>query len=158
TLDGKIATRTGDSKWISSEASLQRVHMLRGRMDGIVVGIATVLADDPHLIARPPGPRIAKRIVLDSRGRLPPSSRLVETAGDVPTLIVTCCSSDAALGPLDTAGCEILRLPASARIDIPIFLDELGRRRMTNVLVEGGAAVLGSLLDADAIDEFHVFI
>jgi diaminohydroxyphosphoribosylaminopyrimidine deaminase/5-amino-6-(5-phosphoribosylamino)uracil reductase len=158
TLDGKIATRTGDSKWISSEASLQRVHKLRGRMDGIVVGIATVLADDPLLIARPIGPRIATRIVLDSRGRLPQSSRLVETAGNVPTLIVTCCSSDAALGSLHVASCEILRLPASARIDIPTLLDELGRRRMTNLLVEGGAAVLGSLLDADAIDEFHVFI
>src|SRR5438093_778196 len=67
TLDGKIATRTGDSKWISSEASRQRVHELRGRVDGILVGIGTVLADDPLLTARPPGPRVATRIVLDSQ-------------------------------------------------------------------------------------------
>ena len=70
-LDGKIATRTGDSKWISNDASRRRVHELRGRMDAILVGIGTALADDPLLTARPPGPRVACRVVLDSRGRLP---------------------------------------------------------------------------------------
>src|SRR5262249_38708583 len=80
TLDGKICTRTGDSKWISGEASRRRVHELRGRMDAILVGIGTALADDPLLTARPPGPRIATRIVLDSRGRLPASAQLVRTA------------------------------------------------------------------------------
>src|SRR5207237_4189013 len=71
-LDGKIATRTGDSKWISNEASRRIVHTLRGRMDGIVVGINTALADDPLLTARPPGPRVATRVVLDGTLRLPP--------------------------------------------------------------------------------------
>src|SRR5437899_3135810 len=70
-LDGKIATRTGDSKWISNEASRRRVHEPRGRMDAIIAGIGTVLADDPLLTARPPGPRTPARIILDSRGRLP---------------------------------------------------------------------------------------
>src|SRR5205807_8119312 len=71
TLDGKICTRTGDSKWISSEGSRRRVHQLRGRVDAIVVGIGTALADDPQLTARPPGPRQALRVVLDNAARLP---------------------------------------------------------------------------------------
>ena len=78
TLDGKIATRTGDSKWISNEASRRRVHELRGRMDAIIVGIGTALADDPQLTARPPGPRTAVRVILDSHCRLPAGFR----AGD----------------------------------------------------------------------------
>src|SRR5207342_2533009 len=86
TLDGKLATREGNSQWISGEAARARVHQLRGRVDGIVVGRGTALADDPLLTARPPGPRTATRIVLDSRCRLPPSSKLAMTARTVPTL------------------------------------------------------------------------
>src|SRR5439155_18651158 len=89
TLDGKIASRTGDSKWISNEASRRIAHALRGRMDAIIVGIGTVLADDPLLTARPPGPRTAVRVVLDSQGRIPTESQLVRTAKAAPTLIVT---------------------------------------------------------------------
>src|SRR6185295_3059507 len=78
-LDGKIATRSGDSKWISNEASRRIVHELRGRMDGILVGIGTALADDPLLTARPAGPRLANRVVLDRHARLPATSQLVRT-------------------------------------------------------------------------------
>src|SRR5262249_4579827 len=84
TLDGKICTRSGDSKWISNKASRGLVHALRGRMDAILVGIGTALADDPLLTARPPGPRLATRVVLDSHCRLPPDSQLVRTARDAP--------------------------------------------------------------------------
>jgi diaminohydroxyphosphoribosylaminopyrimidine deaminase/5-amino-6-(5-phosphoribosylamino)uracil reductase len=160
TLDGKIATRTGDSKWISNEASRRLVHVLRGRMDAIVAGIGTVLADDPLLTARPPGPRTPLRIILDSRGRLPPASQIAQTAQATPTLLVT--GSD--LTPeqaegLRATGCELLSLPAAeGRFQVMDLLDELGRRRLTNVLAEGGAAVHGSFLDAGAIDEVHVFI
>src|ERR1043165_4425203 len=87
-LDGKIATRTGASRWISNKASQQRTHLLRGRMDAIIVGIGTALADDPLLTARPPGPRAPCRVVLDSRARLPLMSQLVRTAREVPTLVV----------------------------------------------------------------------
>src|SRR5262245_57065762 len=105
TLDGKLATRTGDSKWISSDASRRRVHELRGRMDAILVGIGTALADDPLLTARPPGPRTARRIVLDSRLRLPPTSRLVQTAREVLTTVVAAASADeGAAGRLPQAG------------------------------------------------------
>jgi diaminohydroxyphosphoribosylaminopyrimidine deaminase/5-amino-6-(5-phosphoribosylamino)uracil reductase len=150
TLDGKIATRTGDSKWISNEASRRRVHELRGRMDAIIVGIGTVLADDPLLTARPPGPRTPVRVVLDHHGRTPPTSQLARTARETPTWIVTAGASTPHLAAL---GCEVSSLP-----DAGALLDEMGRRRMTNVLVEGGAAVLGTFLDAGEIDELHVFI
>jgi diaminohydroxyphosphoribosylaminopyrimidine deaminase/5-amino-6-(5-phosphoribosylamino)uracil reductase len=156
TLDGKIATRTGDSKWISNEASRRHVHELRGRMDAIVVGIGTVLADDPLLTARPPGPRTPARIVLDSQGRTPVTCRLARTARETPTIIAT---AGAAAPGLRELGCELVCLPSSSgRVALPALLDELGRRRLTNVLVEGGSAVLGAFLDARAIDEVHVAI
>jgi diaminohydroxyphosphoribosylaminopyrimidine deaminase/5-amino-6-(5-phosphoribosylamino)uracil reductase len=159
TLDGKIATRTGDSRWISNEASRRRVHELRGRMDGIVVGIGTALADDPLLTARPPGPRTATRIVLDRNGRLPLASQLARTGREAPTLIVARKEAAALTKALHEQGCEVFFLPvADASQEVDCLLQELGRRRMTNILVEGGAAVLGSFLDAGAIDEVHVFI
>jgi diaminohydroxyphosphoribosylaminopyrimidine deaminase / 5-amino-6-(5-phosphoribosylamino)uracil reductase len=158
TLDGKIATRTGDSKWISNEASRRRVHDLRGRMDAIVVGMGTVRADDPQLTARPPGPRTAVRVVLDSRGNLPAASHLARTAREVPVLVATAGTVERA-EELRGLGCEVLALAAvEGRPDVRALLDELGRRRFTNVLVEGGAAVLGSFLDAGEVDEVHVFV
>jgi diaminohydroxyphosphoribosylaminopyrimidine deaminase/5-amino-6-(5-phosphoribosylamino)uracil reductase len=160
TLDGKIATRAGDSKWISNKASRRFVHELRGRMDAILVGIGTALADDPQLTARPAGPRTATRIVLDSRCRLPPTSCLARTARDVPTLVATTAAAPGeAAAELQRQGCEVLRLPAAdGKSDVAALLAELGRRRFTNVLVEGGGGVFGSLLDAGALDEVHVFV
>jgi diaminohydroxyphosphoribosylaminopyrimidine deaminase/5-amino-6-(5-phosphoribosylamino)uracil reductase len=161
TLDGKIATRAGDSKWISSAASRHRVHELRGRMDAIVIGIGTALADDPLLTARPSGPRTAMRVVLDSQARLPTASQLVQTAGPIPTLLVTSPSvAEAKLTPLRDAGCQVLRLgpDAEGRPNLHHLLAHLGQQRATNLLVEGGAQVLGSFLDAAAIDEVHAFI
>jgi diaminohydroxyphosphoribosylaminopyrimidine deaminase/5-amino-6-(5-phosphoribosylamino)uracil reductase len=158
TLDGKIATRSGDSKWISNEASRQKVHELRGRMDAIIIGIGTALADDPLLTARPPGPRTAARIVLDSRARLPATSRLVRTARETPLFIVTAPGPAAAFAG---TGVQVLPIPSadpSGRPDVRMLLQELGRRRMTNVLVEGGSEVFGSFRDANAIDEVHVFV
>ena len=164
TLDGRIASRTGASKWISNPASREVVHRLRGRVDAIIVGIGTVLADDPLLTARPPGPRTATRIVLDSHARLPCDSQLARTAGQVPVLLVVAsgaprekleqlrgmhvevfeCGTTSAAGPL--------------RTDPGALLRELGSRPMTNVLVEGGSELLGSFFDRQLIDELHVFI
>jgi diaminohydroxyphosphoribosylaminopyrimidine deaminase / 5-amino-6-(5-phosphoribosylamino)uracil reductase len=160
TLDGKIATRTGDSRWISGPESLKKVHELRGRMDAIIVGIGTVLADDPLLTARPPGPRTPQRIVLDSSARLPVGAQLVRTAGEAPVLVVM---SDAVTPErkrwLEAQGCRLLELPAQedGRPAITDLLRHLGGS-MTNVLVEGGAQVLGSFLDAHMIDEVHAFV
>ncbi len=160
TLDGKIATRMGDSKWISNEESRRRVHELRGRMDAIIVGIGTVLADDPLLTARPPGPRTPVRIVLDSCGRLPQDSQLARTARETAVIMVTAPElAEARAEELRGLGCEVLLLPLEGtRPALTGLLDELGRRRMTNVLVEGGAGVLGGFRDAGEIDEIHVFI
>ncbi len=180
TLDGKIAAGHhvghhvpmvvvgGDSRWISNPASRQVVHQLRGRMDAILVGRGTASADDPQLTARPPTtttsawcpPRTALRIVVDTRASLALTSRLVRTAREVPVLV--------AVGPeaarndcnqLQAAGCELLVCDGpTSQARLEMLLDELGRRRMTNVLVEGGGRLLGSLFDARLIDEAHVFI
>lgn len=160
TLDGKIATRSGDSRWISNEQSRQRMHALRGRMDGILVGSGTVLADDPLLTARPPGPRTAARIVLDRRCRTPRNCQLVRTAKAAPTLLVTGKDvPEQQRQALESAGCEVLPLlGGNHTADILTVLAELGRRRMTNLLVEGGSEILGSFVAADAVDEFHVCI
>jgi diaminohydroxyphosphoribosylaminopyrimidine deaminase/5-amino-6-(5-phosphoribosylamino)uracil reductase len=160
TLDGKIATRTGHSRWISSPASRRCVHQLRGRVDAILIGRRTAEVDDPLLTARPPGPRMATRIILDSQARLALDSQLVRTARETPVLIATGPQAgDAACRRLHDAGCEVWTSTADdANERLRNLLDELGRRRMTNVLVEGGGQLLGSLLDAGEIDEVHVFI
>lgn len=159
-LDGKIATRTGDSRWISNESSRRRVHEIRGAMDGILVGIGTALADDPLLTARPPGPRVATRVVVDSRARLPATSKLAATAHEVPTLLIVQSPEETSVESLRKAGCEILALPADSvgMPDLAILLDQLGKRRWTNLLVEGGSRLFGGLFDRDLVDEIHVFL
>ncbi|HTN74630.1 MAG TPA: bifunctional diaminohydroxyphosphoribosylaminopyrimidine deaminase/5-amino-6-(5-phosphoribosylamino)uracil reductase RibD [Pirellulaceae bacterium] len=160
TLDGKIATYTGDSQWISNEQSRAIVHKLRGRMDAIIVGRGTALRDDPQLTARPAGPRQALRIVLDSQASLPLDSHLVCTARDIPVLIaVGPTASQEQVGALEAAGCEVWSSNASTPIErLGNLWRELGRRRLTNVLVEGGGQLLGSLADAQLIDEVQAFI
>jgi diaminohydroxyphosphoribosylaminopyrimidine deaminase/5-amino-6-(5-phosphoribosylamino)uracil reductase len=160
TLDGKIATATGESKWITGEQARRRVHEVRGRMDGIAVGIGTVLADDPLLTARPPGPRVATRIVLDRLARLPMQSRLVRTARQAPVLLFT--SGNAPIekvADLLSTGCDALNLDeCESGVDLQQVFDLLGQRRFTNVLIEGGASVLGSAFAAQLVDEVHVYI
>jgi diaminohydroxyphosphoribosylaminopyrimidine deaminase/5-amino-6-(5-phosphoribosylamino)uracil reductase len=170
-LDGKIATRTGDSKWISSEESRRIVHDLRGRMDAIIVGGGTVRADDPLLTARTPGPRVATRVVLSASGNLPADCQLVRTAREVPVLVVSSPKGATKLAAWERAGAEFwlseprpegsgLRVQSlpSGHGSIPELLVELGRRGMTNVLVEGGAGVHGEFVDAGDVDEVHVFV
>jgi diaminohydroxyphosphoribosylaminopyrimidine deaminase/5-amino-6-(5-phosphoribosylamino)uracil reductase len=160
TLDGKLASRVEDSQWISNPASRAVVHQIRGRMDAIIVGRRTAEADDPMLTARPAGPRTAVRIVLDSNASLSLDSHLVRTAKGVPVLVAAGSSVDAEnCRRLQDAGCEVFPLTSdnqAARLGE--LLDELGRRQMTNVLIEGGSQVLGTAFDARLIDEVHVFI
>lgn len=160
TLDGKIATRTGDSRWISNERARRVVHELRGRMDAIIVGAETALKDDPQLTARPPGPRVAARVVVDSTARLPLASNLVETISEAPVLVaVGETAPPEKIDGLRNAGVEVLALPGpSGGVDLCLLLKELGRRRFTHVLVEGGGKLLGSLCDSGGIDELHAFI
>lgn len=160
TLDGKIATRTSHSRWISNEQSRAVVHRLRGRVDAIMVGRRTAVADDPLLLADTPGPRTATRIVADTQAALPTRCRLVASAHSAPVLV----AAGAAVDPqrrhaLEQAGCEVLACPgADAGARLQSLLHELGRRRMTNLLVEGGGQLLGSLFDLHVVDEVHVFV
>jgi diaminohydroxyphosphoribosylaminopyrimidine deaminase/5-amino-6-(5-phosphoribosylamino)uracil reductase len=162
TLDGKIATRTGESKWITGEAARAKVHELRGRMDGILVGTGTLLADDPMLTARPPGPRRPTRIVVSNGNRpLPLHPRLLQSLEqDGPVLLVVPENRIGRANEWGRAGAEVLSVPTGADgpIDLRVMTQELGRRKMTNLLVEGGGATLGSFADADLIDEVHCFI
>lgn len=160
-LDGRIATRTGDSRWISGEESRRIVHDLRGRMDAVLVGIGTALADDPLLTTRPAGLRTATRVIVDSRARLPMTSQLVRTVDDAPLLVVAGPSApQEKIVELQGAGVEVLVLAeeAEGRPSLSTVMNELGSRQMTNVLVEGGAAVLGSLFDHRLADMVHVFL
>ncbi|QDU53465.1 Riboflavin biosynthesis protein RibD [Gimesia panareensis] len=164
TLDGKIASRTGHSQWISNARSREMVHQLRGRMDGIMVGHQTALADDPLLTARPTGKRIPTRIVVDSQATLASRSKLVQTISDAPVMVMAHRSAPAEnVQRLEEAGVEVFlsgsdSISESARPDLRECLQELGRREMTNLLIEGGGGLLGSCFDANLIDEIHVFV
>jgi diaminohydroxyphosphoribosylaminopyrimidine deaminase/5-amino-6-(5-phosphoribosylamino)uracil reductase len=160
TLDGKIATHSGDSRWISGEDSRVRVHELRGRVDAIIVGRGAVQQDDPLLTVRPSGPRIPTRIVLDSLASVPTESQLVRTAAEAPVLVAASkAAPEAQCERLRTAGVEVWQSPAEDPAQRWFdLLDELGRRQMTNVLVEGGAKLLSALFDAHSIDEVHAFV
>ncbi|MEX0669694.1 MAG: bifunctional diaminohydroxyphosphoribosylaminopyrimidine deaminase/5-amino-6-(5-phosphoribosylamino)uracil reductase RibD [Pirellulales bacterium] len=164
-LDGRISAAAGQDRWISAVQSRALVHDLRSRIDAIAIGIGTALADDPLLTVRPdpgtsPGPRRPLRIVFDSRGRLPLTSRLVRTAGESPLLV--------AVGPdaptdrtaaLAAAGCEVWRgTEPDPTARATTLMRELGSRRLTNLLVEGGPTVLGSLFAAGEVDEVWAFI
>ncbi len=160
TLDGKIATESGDSKWISSQASREIVHQIRGRVDAIIVGSGTALADDPMLTARPAAARIATRVVIDSRLAIPVSNRLVRSSGDAPVLVASAMGvSQARIDALRKAGCEVELFGGSTHGDrLRELLKHLGDRGATNVLVEGGGRLLGQLFDQSLVDEVHVFI
>jgi diaminohydroxyphosphoribosylaminopyrimidine deaminase / 5-amino-6-(5-phosphoribosylamino)uracil reductase len=168
-LDGKIATHSGDSRWISNEMSRAVVHRLRGRMDAIVVGAGTALRDDPLLTARPSGPRVATRIVVDSQAGLPVTSQLVQTAREVPLLVAATSKAPSDnIRRLEEHGAEVVIIrPETAGVrsqrtgkgvDVDGLLAELGRRQFTNVLVEGGSRLFGSLFDGGHVDEVHVFV
>ena len=160
TLDGKLATAARDSRWISNEASRTVVHELRGRVDAIIVAAGTARADDPLLTARPAGLRTALRVVIDDRASLSLQSCLVQTVKDAPVLVAAAADTPAEnVAALRTAGCEVLLLPGGDRGErLSQLLDEFGRRRLTNVLVEGGAALLGTCFDGGHVDEVHAFI
>ncbi len=162
TLDGRIASRTGDSRWVSNETSRAFVHRLRCQLDGILVGIETALKDDPQLTARVRGRKACRqpvRVVLDGSLRIEVTSTLVRTAREVPLWVA--CAEDASpkkAGILEAAGVHVLRLPArGGRLDLHALLAELGRRQVTSLLVEGGARTIGGFLDDGLADAFHFF-
>jgi diaminohydroxyphosphoribosylaminopyrimidine deaminase/5-amino-6-(5-phosphoribosylamino)uracil reductase len=165
TLDGKVATRTGDSQWISGEDSRELAHRWRAAVDAVVVGIGTALADDPQLTARPEGlpaepDRQPRRVVFDSLARLPPASRLVAAADQAPlSVIVSRAAARSDTEALEAAGVQVLvatgqNEPARVRSG----LDQLGAMGVTSILLEGGPHLAGAFLDAGEIDEIRLFL
>ncbi|MCA3420245.1 MAG: bifunctional diaminohydroxyphosphoribosylaminopyrimidine deaminase/5-amino-6-(5-phosphoribosylamino)uracil reductase RibD [Roseomonas sp.] len=162
TLDGRIATASGESRWITGQAARREVHALRARHDAILVGSGTVLADDPDLTCRIPGmERVPMlRVVADARLRTPPAARLVQGAALAPVLIITAPGHPpAAQAPFIAAGADIVTVPAHAAggLDLPSLLRALGRRGVTRVLAEGGAGLAAALLRQDLVDRLVWF-
>jgi diaminohydroxyphosphoribosylaminopyrimidine deaminase/5-amino-6-(5-phosphoribosylamino)uracil reductase len=161
-MDGRIATRTGQSKWITGEEARNRGLELREEHDAILVGVETVLADDPRLTRRlglnPAGGW--KRIVLDSTLRTPSEARVVTTDPETTVIVHTAEASSEDRRRLREHGVELVELRAGddGRIDLEALLDHLARREVAALLVEGGPTVHGSFHDADLIDEFAVFM
>jgi len=149
-IDGKIAVRLRRQTRLSSSEDLERLKALRAGADAILVGVGTVMADDPGLLAPLGSGKRPLRIVLDSKGRTPPTARVLD--GRAPTLIVTAEPSSATF-----PNAEVLRL-GRGRVDLGALLDELGRRGVARLLVEGGGEVIHSFLAARMADELFVFV
>jgi diaminohydroxyphosphoribosylaminopyrimidine deaminase/5-amino-6-(5-phosphoribosylamino)uracil reductase len=167
TLDGALATSTGHSQWISSEASRKDVHAIRACVDAVIVGIGTARADDPGLTARFVKPkRIARRIVIDPRLELPLDSQLVRTIGEAPVMCVTSVatlkSQAVKRKRLEAAGVQVMGVPVVKKtkaLDLGVMLDRLWTdHQVANVLVEGGSRTLGTFVEQGLVDELLVYI
>jgi diaminohydroxyphosphoribosylaminopyrimidine deaminase/5-amino-6-(5-phosphoribosylamino)uracil reductase len=162
TLDGRIATISGESRWITGPAARREAHALRARHDALLVGSGTVLADDPDLTCRIPGMARAPiaRVVADARLRTPLGTRLVQTARATPSWIVTSRGhKPAELAPYQQAGVEILTVPRNRAggLDLAALLAALAQRGVTRVLAEGGAGLAAGLLRAGLVDRLAWF-
>lgn len=158
TVDGKLATRNGDSQWITGESSRRFVHRLRDQVDGVVVGIGTVLKDDPMLTARIRGGRDPYRIVFDSRLRIPENAKLIDLSPSKTIVATTEMASRDKIDRLCKKGVQILISDSkSGKVDLKSSLIKLGEMGMMSLLVEGGSQINGSFLDQGLIDKIFLF-
>lgn len=159
-LDGKIATRTGESQWITGPAARERVHQLRSALSGIMVGVQTVITDDPQLTSRIPGGKNPLRIIVDSTLLIPLEAKVLQNQELAKTIIATTERADrnkAAL--LEAAGIELLTVPAKdGRTDLKVLMRALGERGIDSILLEGGATLNFSALQANIVDKVQVYI
>ncbi len=161
TLDGKVATRSGDSKWISGQSSRERAHYWRAECDAVVVGVGTALADDPLLTARIDGvARQPRRVVFDSLGRLPLDAQLVRDARTTPlTVVVSRAAPRAATDALKAHGADVIVATGEHEpARVVSALDQLGAAGIGSVLLEGGPHLAGAFLDAGEVDEIRLFL
>ena len=159
TLDGKIATRTGASQWITGEAARRRVHRDRHRYRAILAGVGTVLADDPLLTCRMEGGRNPIRVICDTRLRTPLDSRIVRTAKEVPTILATACRDEARRAPYEAAGCRVWVLPEQdGHVDLAALMERLGAESIDSVLLEGGGALNWSALEQGLVQKVQAYI
>ncbi|HEX3873186.1 MAG TPA: bifunctional diaminohydroxyphosphoribosylaminopyrimidine deaminase/5-amino-6-(5-phosphoribosylamino)uracil reductase RibD [Solirubrobacteraceae bacterium] len=161
TLDGKVATGAGDSKWISGEESRTRAHRWRAAVDAVAVGIGTAITDDPQLTARVDGVhRQPQRVVFDSLARLPLGSRLVTDASDDPLIVVVSRAAPRSeTDALEAAGVDVIVATGQnepARVESA--LDQLGGREISSILLEGGPHLAGAFFDAGEVDEVRLFL
>jgi len=163
TLDGKIATASGKSQWITGEKAREHVHNLRHELMGIMVGVGTVLADNPSLNCRLPGNLTEKknpiRIICDSALRTPLESRVIQTAGEQKTILACLAQETEKKKPYEEAGCEIIELPEKdGHIDLQVLMKELGERGIDSILLEGGGTLNDSVLQSGIVHEVHAYI
>jgi diaminohydroxyphosphoribosylaminopyrimidine deaminase/5-amino-6-(5-phosphoribosylamino)uracil reductase len=165
TLDGKVATRAGDSQWISGEDSRLLAHRWRAALDAVIVGIGTALADDPQLTARPEGSPVSgelqpRRVVFDSLARVSTASRLVTAAAETPlTVVVSRAAARADTDALEAAGAQVLVATGENEpARVCSGMDQLGAMGVTSALLEGGPRLAGAFLDAGEIDEVRLFL
>lgn len=159
-LDGKIATHGGDSRWITSGESRAYVHKIRSQVDGIVVGINTILRDDPLLTCRLEGGRNPRRIIVDGNAVLPLHSRLVKSIGESEIIVaVTRNAPQERIERLKQVGCNIIKAKdIGGRVDLHELFRHLGEMKLTNILVEGGGRIITSMIEGHFADKIIVFI
>ncbi len=158
-LDGRIATAAGASRWITGPAARRRAHRLRDECDGVMVGIGTARVDDPRLTCRIAGGRDPIRIVVDARLELSPRARMLRARTTAPTWVFTTrTASRRREARLHRVGAVVIRLPGRARVDLNALFRELGRRGLTTVLLEGGGALAAAALRARRVDQVSMFL
>ncbi|MBP3041385.1 bifunctional diaminohydroxyphosphoribosylaminopyrimidine deaminase/5-amino-6-(5-phosphoribosylamino)uracil reductase RibD [Bacillaceae bacterium Marseille-Q3522] len=160
TLDGKIATYTGDSKWITGELSRKYVHQLRHRVSGIIVGIGTVLADDPMLTTRIKDGRDAARIIVDSSGKIPLEAKVLHVQSAAPTIIATTAKADKdKITVLKQIGTQVIVTPIKeGAVDLSYLMKALGEMKIDSILLEGGSKLNFSALKEGIVDKVNAFI
>lgn len=158
TMDGKIATRTGASRWITGEAARRRVHRDRHRYTAIMAGVGTVLADDPMLNCRIKGGKNPVRIICDTHLRTPLTSQIVRTAGEIPTILAT-CAEPSLYGPYLDAHCQVWTLPErDGRVDLAALMDRLGSAGIDSVLLEGGGTLNWAALESGIVQRVQAYV
>ena len=159
TMDGKIAAYTGASKWITGETARKHVQLQRHRYTAIMVGVGTVIEDDPMLNCRIPGGRQPIRIICDSQLRTPLISRVVQTAGEISTILATCCKERERLHAYEKAGCRILQVEkAGEHIDLVCLMERLGEEGIDSILLEGGGTLNWAALESGIVQKVQAYI
>ncbi len=160
TADGKIATTSGQSKWITGDEARKNVHRLRNRLSGIMVGVSTVIIDDPMLDCRLEEPTVNPvRIICDSYLRTPLDSKIVQTADSLKTILATSSTDEERVAEYEKKGCLVLRLPKTKQgIDLKVLMESLGNMGVDSVLIEGGGTLNYSALESKIVDEVHIHI
>ena len=159
TLDGKIAAYTGASKWITGEEARGHVQRMRHRYPAIMVGVGTVLVDDPLLSCRIPGGKNPLRIICDTNLRTPPNSQIVTTASQIPTILATCCLEREKWQVFEDAGCRVISVDRrNGHVDLSQLMEKLGQEQIDSVLLEGGGTLNWAALESGIVQKVQAYI